>query len=125
MMLLQYAARKSAEQDPIDWDALECDEEGRQGCCRRSTRHDHEAGSSGHKLSARYLFHMKCLALCMFLFELFMVCRIVCNFNFPSSGILVKKCDMVFREDCQRVFVYVTEVQISAVWEINIFDIKL
>jgi hypothetical protein len=46
MMLLQYAARKSAEEDPIDWDALEREEEGQQGC-RRSTR-DHEAGPSSH-----------------------------------------------------------------------------
>ena len=48
MMLLQYAARKSAEEDPMDWDALEREEEGQQGCHRRSTRHDHEAGPSGH-----------------------------------------------------------------------------
>ena len=48
MMLLQYAARKSAEEDPMDWDALEREEEGQQGCRRRSTRHDHEAGPSGH-----------------------------------------------------------------------------
>ena len=48
MILLQYAARKNAEEDPIDWDALEREEEGQQGCRRRSTRHDHEAGPSGH-----------------------------------------------------------------------------
>ena len=48
MMLLQYAARKSVEEDPIDWDALEHEEEGRQGCHHRSTRHDHEADPSGH-----------------------------------------------------------------------------
>ena len=48
MMLLQYEARKSAEEDPIDWDALEREEEGQQGCRRRSTRHDHEAGPSSH-----------------------------------------------------------------------------
>lgn len=38
IMLLQYAARKSAEEDPINWDALERGEEGQQGCCCRSTR---------------------------------------------------------------------------------------
>ena len=48
MRLLQYAARKSAEEDPIDWDALECEEEGQQRCSCRSTRHDHKAGPSGH-----------------------------------------------------------------------------
>ena len=42
MMLLQYAARKSAEEDALER------EEGQQGCRRRSTRHDHEAGPSGH-----------------------------------------------------------------------------
>lgn len=46
MMLLQYAARKSAEEDPIDWYSLERDE-GQQGR-RRSTRDDHEAGPSRH-----------------------------------------------------------------------------
>ena len=48
MMLLQYEARKSAEEDPIYWDALEREEEGQQGCRRRSTRHDQEASPSGH-----------------------------------------------------------------------------
>ena len=48
MRLLQYAARKIAEEDPIYWDALEREEEGQQGCRHRSTRHDHEAGPSGH-----------------------------------------------------------------------------
>ena len=48
MMLLQYATRKSAEKDLIDWDALECEEEGQQGYRHRSTRHDHEVGPSGH-----------------------------------------------------------------------------
>ena len=47
MMLLQYATKKSTEEDPIDWDALEHQEEGQQGC-RRSTREDHEAGPSDH-----------------------------------------------------------------------------
>jgi hypothetical protein len=47
IMLLHYAARKSAEEDSIDWDALERQEEGQQGC-RRSTRDGHEAGPSGH-----------------------------------------------------------------------------
>ena len=48
MMLLQYAPRKSTEEDPIDWDALEREKEGQQGCRRRSIRHGHEAGPSAH-----------------------------------------------------------------------------
>ena len=47
MMLLQYAVRKSAAEDPVDWDELEREEEGQQGH-HRSTRDDHEAGPSGH-----------------------------------------------------------------------------
>ena len=48
MMLLQYTARKSADEDPIDCDALEREEEGQHGCRCRSTTHDHEACPSGH-----------------------------------------------------------------------------
>ena len=54
MMLVQYAAKKSVEEDPIDWDKLEEEEEHEEEeevqsllRHRRSTRDDHEAGPSG------------------------------------------------------------------------------
>ena len=54
MMLLQYAVKKSAEEDPIDWDKLEEEKEHEEEeevhsllCRRRSIRDDLEAGPSG------------------------------------------------------------------------------
>ena len=65
MMLLQYAARKSAEEDPIDWDALERERRVSRGVVvgqlGMTTRPVPLATSLAH-----YLFHMNCLTLCMF-----------------------------------------------------------